>query len=198
MPEFHTTDDIERHYGRLIKAEEDEAAKRELELEKREKLADFREQSAARRELEAHKREVVSKHDLGDLADFVTGNTPEEIEASAERLAEQIKKRAPQAGAAGGSGSGGDPSGEELYGRSGAAGGGTPPPPRDDPTDARIKDFEERFNAKDPLRPISTAEAQWYVRTKGGRHIGYGLADTSRSQSMRDAARRLIQDGVLK
>jgi hypothetical protein len=196
MPDFGSIEEIDKHYDRQVKAAETDEAKRDLEIERREQKADYRERQATRRELEAHRRETISRLGIPDgLADFVTGTTPEEIDAAAEKLSAAVKANGVSGG--GGGGAPPEPSAADLYGRS-SAGGGQQPPPREDPVFAWAKDFEERYNAKDPLKPISTSEVTRYVRWKLGQHAAAGLAENSRSQSMRDAARNLKQQGVVR
>lgn len=68
--------------------------------------------------------QAAAKHSLGDLAEFLTGETPDAIEAQAAKLAERLK-RAPQTGAGNPGGPNGEPRGEtrdqrlaRLYGNS--------------------------------------------------------------------------------
>lgn len=80
-----------------------EAAKRLQEIEDAGKSAEQRyqealsaaEKRAAQAERALTRSRVAAKHDLGDLAEFLTGDTDEELEEQAKRLAKRLKSTPP-------------------------------------------------------------------------------------------------------
>lgn len=157
-------DAITKDYEKRIKATDDEAEQRELRAEMREKVADAREQVAAERELSAHRKAVVAEKGLGEWADYVTGSTPEEIDASAAKLAERVSALSKVAD---------DGAAAAAYGQP-AAGGGTPPGQRAGANAEFIEDMERRFNNRELM---STQEVARYQRLKGGIHVAEALKE---------------------
>ena len=167
---FESIDAIEKHFGKLRKAASDDEEKvRSIALEEREAKADFREQSAIRRELAAVRKSALEGIPE-DFQEFVTGATPEEIDASAKKVKERIEKLTAgnaQQGA------------ERLYGTPIGPGGGSPPPPRTTADEQWIADFQQRFS--DPGGSVNMAEINQYVGKLGGAHLLHELARTSSS-----------------
>lgn len=170
--EFKTIDDIEKHFGKLRKeAGDDEARKKELTLQEREAKADFRDRLATIRDLEAHRREVIAKNGIPeDFADYVQGDTPEEIDAAAGKIKDRVDKLMKAAG---------DKGAQDLYGKTSLGnGGGSPPPPRTPDEEKWIADFQGRF--MDPSQSVTIGEINRYTELLGGAHLLHELAETSR------------------
>ena len=174
MPDeqFESIDAIEKHYGKAIKAAGDDAEKvRELEIDRREAKADFRDQQSARRELDTHKRDAISKAGIPeDFHEFVTGDTPEAIDASVAKVKERLEKLTKAQ-------TSDDDAAKRLYGAP-ANGGGQPPGPRTSEEEKWIEDFQKRFD--DPSSTFSVQEVQRYAEKLGGAHLLHNLSETSR------------------
>lgn len=162
-----TTADLEKDYKARIRATEDETEKRELTAEMREKIADVREANAARVELEAHRKAVAADKGIGEWEDMIQGSTPEEIDASAEKIAERVKTlmtiKSP----------------EQDYGAPGlgGGGGGAVRPPRD-PQSQMLDDVEQNYNSyKLGGDPLTAAQMTKYVNTRLGRHALLAFKD---------------------
>lgn len=145
MPdEFESLDAIAKHFSKLRKDAGDDADKlRGVELDEREARADFREKVAIRSALDAHRTKVLATAGIPeDFHEWVVGNTPEEIDASAAKVKERVEKltaNAPNLEA------------ERFYGNDTIRpGGGTPPPPRESERQKRVHEAEVKIN-KDVL-----------------------------------------------
>jgi len=171
--EFDSIDSIEKHYGKLRKAAEkdDDAEKvRQLGLEEREAKADFRERSAIARELDAHRKSALATAGIPeDFHEFVSGSTPEEIDASVKKVKERIEKLTKAQ-------SSDDDQAQRLYGPA-ANGGGAPPGPRLTDDEKWIEDFQGRFD--DPSATFSVAEVSKYAKILGGHKLLRGMAENS-------------------
>jgi len=169
---FDSIDAIEKHYGRQIKAAGDDADKvRDLEIERREAKADFRDKQSAARELNAHRREAIAKAGIPeDFHDFVTGGSPEEIDASVAKVKERLEKLTKAQ-------TDDDEGARKLYGQP-ANGGGTPPGPRSSEDEKWLNDFQSRFN--DEAGTFSVGEVKKYGEMLGGAHLLHNLSETSR------------------
>lgn len=189
MPDFESLEDIQRHYGKLIKNSDDEAEQRQLQLEQREAVADFREAQAQRATLDAHRTTVLASLPAGTPAELLTGNSVEEINARAEQLKTWAESLSAQTGT-------GEPSPAELYGRPGA-GGGTPPAAKPEVVE-EIDDFQKRFNMSNRGSRVQTspgestaqytvAEGDRWVRTLGAAHLVDHLARNSSKPTVRNA-----------
>lgn len=180
---FESLNDIEKHYGKARKAvSDDEVAVKALSLEEREAKADFRENAAIKRELDAHRRDALATAGIPeDFHDFVTGNTPEEIDASVAKVKTRIDKLT--AGK-----TDDDDAAAALYGKP-VQGGGTPPPPRENDEDKFVHDFEKRWNGKGANggEGVTQPEIDRYVRTRTGANMTRHLRDNSRIPSVRAA-----------
>jgi hypothetical protein len=180
---FDSLDAIEKHYGKARKAvSDDEVAVKALSLEEREAKADFRENAAIKRELDAHRRDALATAGIPeDFYDFVTGNTPEEIDASVTKVKTRIDKLT--AGK-----TDDDDAAAALYGKP-VQGGGTPPPPRENDEDKFVHDFEKRWNGKGANggEGVTQPEIDRYVRTRTGANMTRHLRDNSRIPSVRAA-----------
>lgn len=170
--DFDSIDAIEKHYGKQIKAAGDDAEKvRDLQIEQREAKADFRDRSSARRELESHRTAAIAKAGIPeDFHEYVTGDTPEAIDASAARVKERVEKLT--AGS-----KDDDEAARRMYGTP-ANGGGAPPGPKSTKDEEWIADFQKRFD--DPSASFSVREVQQYAEKLGGAHLLHNLAETSR------------------
>lgn len=139
--EFASLDEIAKHFSKLRKDAGDDADKmREVDLDEREARADFREKAAVRSTLEAHRAKVLATAGIPeDFQEWVTGDTPEAIDASAAKVKERIDKL-----------SAGNPTpADALYGGAGdpvRPGGGTPPPPRQSDRQKRVHEAEVKIN----------------------------------------------------
>lgn len=197
MPDWNSVDDIERDFGRRIKASEDEDEQRTLRLEMREAVADLREAQAQRATLDAHRASVAATLPTGVPTELLTGNSVEEINASAEKLktwAESLKAPSGEANPA------------ELYGRPGA-GGGTPPAPKPEVVE-EIDDFQKRFNMSnrgsrartspgESMATYNIQEGDKFVRTLGASRMVDHLARNSSKPTVR-AALSQIDPNTLK
>jgi hypothetical protein len=190
---YQSIDEIEREFGRKIKATEDDDERRALDLERREAVADFRELQAGARELAAYRAQVIANEGFSEsAADLVTGSTPEEIDASAAKVKVIVGERqeAPPAEST-------PPPPErspiEAYGRA-VAGGGNPPAPKENPVTTFERSFAEKFNNSEvgPVsrrggaEPINPAEADRFVRGQLGRYMARQLKESSRSRAFRN------------
>lgn len=169
--QFDSIEAIEKHYGRQIKAAGDDADKvRELEIERREIKADFRDKASAKRELEAHRTDALAKAGIPeDFHEFVTGSTPEAIDASVAKVKERVEKLTKAANEE-------DEGAIRLYGKA-ANGGGQPPPPRTSDEEKWLEDFQGRF--EDPSSTFSVGEVTKYAQILGGHKLLHGLARNS-------------------
>jgi hypothetical protein len=169
--EFESIDAIEKHFGRQIKQAGDDAEKvRELTIDLKEAKADFREKQSAIRELNAHKREAIAKAGIPeDFHDYVTGDTPEAIDASVAKVKERVEKLTKAQ-------NDDDDAARRLYGEP-AHGGGTPPPPRSSDEEKWLADFQARFD--DPTAQFSVREVEKYAQILGGHKLLHGLARNS-------------------
>jgi hypothetical protein len=169
--EFESIDQIEKHYGKLRKANsEDDAKVRELQIEEREAKADFRDKASARRELEAHRTAALAKAGIPeDFHEFVTGTTPEAIDASVAKVKERVEKLTKAQ-------SDDDDAARRLYGEP-AHGGGQPPPPRSSDEEKWLADFQGRFD--DPTAQFSVREVEKYAQILGGHKLLHGMARNS-------------------
>jgi len=138
--QFDSLDAIAKHYGKLRKDAADDTDKvREIELDEREARADFREKAAVSASLDAHRTKVLATAGIPeDFHEWVTGDTPEAIDASAVKIKERVDKLsagAPNAAA------------DALYGNEPIRpGGGAPPPPRQSDRQKRVHDAEVKIN----------------------------------------------------
>lgn len=166
--EFESIDAIEKHYGRQIKQAGDDAEKvRELEIERREAKADFRDKQSTRRELEAHRTAALAKAGIPeDFHEFVSGDTPEAIDASVAKVKERVEKLTKAQ-------NDDDDAARRLYGEP-AHGGGSPPPPRSTDEEKFLADFQSRF--EDPSANFSVQEVKKYAEILGGHKLLHGLA----------------------
>ena len=181
--EFDSLDAIEKHFGKARKAvSDDEVAVKALSLEEREAKADFRERTAIQRELAGHRREALAAAGIPeDFHEFVTGNTPEEIDASVARVKGRVEKLT--AGK-----TTDDAEAVKLYG-SPVQGGGAPPPPRDTDENKFIHDFESRWNENGANggKGVTKQEIDRYVQARTGANMTRHLRDNSRIPSVRAA-----------
>jgi hypothetical protein len=170
--DFDSIDAIEKHYGKQIKAAGDDAEKvRDLQIEQREAKADFRDRSSAKRELDSHRIAAIAKAGIPeDFHDFVTGDTPEAIDASVAKVKERIEKLT--AGS-----KDDDEAARKLYGNL-PNGGGQPPGPKNSEQEKWLEDFQKRFD--DESGTFSVGEVRKYGEILGGAHLLHNLADTSR------------------
>ena len=169
--EFESIDAIEKHYGKLIKGEDDEAKKRELQIDLREAKADFRDRQSTQRELSAHRRAALAEAGIPeDFHEFVSGSTTDEIDASVKKVKERVDKLIKAQ-------TDDDAAAARLYGKP-VNGGGAPPGPRETEDEKWIADFQKRFD--DPSSTFSVQEVQRYAEKLGGAHLLHNLADTSR------------------
>ena len=166
--EFESIDAIEKHYGRQIKQAGDDAEKvRDLQIEMREAKADFRDKTSARRELDSHRTAAIAKAGIPeDFHEFVTGSTPEQIDASVAKVKERIEKLTKAQ-------NDDDDAARRLYGEP-AHGGGNPPPPRSSDEEKWLADFQGRF--EDPSANFSVQEVKKYAEILGGHKLLHGLA----------------------
>jgi hypothetical protein len=166
--EFESIDAIEKHFGRQIKQAGDDADKvRDLQIEMREAKADFRDRSSAKRELDSHRVAAIAKAGIPeDFHDFVTGDTPEAIDASVAKVKERIDKITKAQ-------TDDDESAQRLYGND-AHGGGQPPAPRSPEVEKWLADFQGRF--EDPSANFSVQEVKRYSEILGGHKLLHGLA----------------------
>lgn len=186
---YDSIEAINKDFGKRIKDTDSDDEKRSLALEQREAIADFRLAVAERRELEAHKATVVAAKGLGEWADMVNGSTPEEIEASAAKIAERVAKLSAAAN---------DAAAAAAYGSAGSAGGAAPGTKPDEAVE-KMQDFERRFNEStrgSAIRTgdgakISVNEAQQYVGTIGAARIIDHLARTGSKPGVRSAMQRI-------
>lgn len=98
MPDFHVAEDIDKHYGRLIKdAGDDTARVGELRLEQSEARAEFYRNAAQASQRQVWVNDAFAEFpDARHFAQMVTGSTVEEIKASAKAVHEQVQAlRAP-------------------------------------------------------------------------------------------------------
>jgi hypothetical protein len=169
--DFESIDQIEKHYGKLRKANADDEAKvRDLGIEEREAKADFRDKASARRELAAHRTAALAKAGIPeDFHEFVTGDTPEAIDASAAKVKERVEKLTKAQ-------NDDDDAARRLYGEP-AHGGGQPPPPRSSDEERWLGDFQGRFD--DPSATFSVAEVKRYAEILGGHKLLHGMARNS-------------------
>lgn len=169
--EFDSIDAIEKHFGRQIKQAGDDAEKvRDLQIELREAKADFRDKQSAKRELDSHRTAAIAKANIPeDFHDFVTGSTPEEIDASVAKVKERIEKLTKAQ-------NDDDDAARRLYGDP-AHGGGSPPPPRTTEDEKWLADFQGRFD--DPAGTFSVQEVKKYAEVLGGHKLLHGLARNS-------------------
>lgn len=189
--DYESVEAINKHFGKLIKDTDSDDEKRSFALEQREAVADYRESSAARRELDAHRATVLAKSGIpDDFHEFVTGTTPEEIDASAAKIAERVTKLTSEAN---------DKVAAAAYGTAGAAGGSAAG--AQEPKEIEdLKDFEIRFNQAIPGQSatrtgndgkISVREAEQYVNKLGAARIVDHLARNSANSNMRALAQRV-------
>src|SRR5258708_6738670 len=169
--EFESLDALDKHYGRAIKAAGDDEAKvKELQLEQREARADFRDKQSARRELDAHRKAALAEAGIPeDFHEFVTGDTPEAIDASVKKIKERVEKLTSARNNE-------DDAAERLYGKP-ANGGGQPPPPRSSDEEKWLEDFQRRFESEGET--FSVGEVKKYAEILGGHKLLHGLARNS-------------------
>jgi len=190
--QFDSIDAIEKHFGKLRRdAGDDDEKKRELSIDEREAKADFRERVAQARELSAHREAALAKAGIPeDFHDFVTGRTPEEIDAAVTKVKERIDKLTAAAGQQGA---------QNLYGNPLNNGGGNPPPPRTPEQEKWISDFQQRFS--DPSASVTVGEINRYTEILGGSHLLKELAETSRIFKRNGITPELVEEhlaGTLK
>jgi hypothetical protein len=167
-PEFDSVDAIRKFYGKQIKDAEDEA-KPALQLSQAEAIAAFSERRAAESERKVWIKDALDEFPPAkQLPELVTGNTEEEIKASAKAVAERVTKMTTNAD---------DDAAKKLYGPTGTNGSGTPPPPRSSDNAAFVKDFEQRFN--DPNGQYSTQEVERYAKILSGTNVVRKMAQFS-------------------
>jgi len=183
MQNYTSIEDIERDYGKRIKAAGDDAeAVRDLRTELSEAKADFREQQAQIRELAAAKRSALIEYPgAKDFEDLITGKTEDEIMAAAKAVHERaMKLKGSQAPAV-------DPreAAREAYGSPAAVGGGggTPPPAKKDPNDEFLAEFARKFNAGEAL---TAKDYDRYERLRGGRRLAEAIAEGGKRWTMAD------------
>ena len=169
--EFESLDAIDKHFGRQIKqAGDDEEKVRALEIERREARADFRDKQSAKRELDSHRTAAIAKAGIPeDFHDFVTGDTPEAIDASIAKVKERVDKLIKAQ----------TEDDEAFRQRWGAPppGGGSPPPPRSNDEEKWLADFQARFD--DPSANFSVQEVSKFAQILGGHKLLHGLARNS-------------------
>lgn len=150
--QFESAEDINRHFDRRIKDADDPLDQANLRAEKAETIAAFRERQSNEATMKALIAQAATEFKIeSDYVDLIRGNTPEEIRASAEKLA---KLATPPA-----------PSSEDLYGGS-ATGGGQQTQRSKDPGGDQLTDFEQKFNNNEVMPPQAY---QRYVRERLGR-----------------------------
>ncbi len=161
MPDFESLEALDKYYKKAIKDAGDDAdAVKGLELEQREARADLREVLAQRRELDAHRTQAIAAAGIpADFAEFVTGNSAEEIDASAAKIKERVGKLTANAG---------DGAGAAAYGDPAANGAGAPPPPQLSPSRKFEEDFANRYNNREQ---VSKAEIDKFVQQRLGRKV---------------------------
>ena len=187
---YNNIDDLNKDFGKRIKETESEDEKRELELAKREAIAAFREEQAAKREMDAAKAKVIAELGLAEWAEYVTGNTEEEITASATKLNERVSKLNAAVD---------DAKAAAAYGGAGGAAGGAAAGSQVDDEVEKLHDFEKRFNEStrgSAIRTgndakISIREAEQYVQKIGAARVIDHLARSSSKPEMRALAQKI-------
>lgn len=168
-PEFESVDAIRKHFGKQIKDAED-ADKPALQLAQAEAIATFADARAAAAERKVWIKDALDEFPAAkQLPELVTGNTEDEIKASAKVVAERVTKMTAASNAD-------DDAAAKLYGKP-VNGGGAPPPPRMNDNDKFVKDFEQRFN--DPAGSYSTQEAERYAKILAGTNVVRKMAQFS-------------------
>jgi hypothetical protein len=196
--EFESLDAIAKHFSKQRKDAGDDAEKvRDLELDEREARADFREKAAIKSSLEAHRTKVLAAAGIPeDFHEWVTGATPEEIDASAAKVKERVEKLT-----AGNP----NPDADRIYGNGGEpvrTGGGAPPPPRQSDRQKRVHEAEVKINndvlgraayraSRQDGRPGSqpdttAAEFARYAQDILGRHVTKRWIENSQNPSARN------------
>jgi hypothetical protein len=169
-PDFDSVEAIRKFYGKQIKDAEDEA-KPALQLAQAEAIATFSDRRAAEAERKVWIRDALDEFPPAkQLPELVTGNTEDEIKASAKAVAERVTKMTAASNAD-------DDAAKKLYGPTGTNGGGAPPPPRSSENAAFVKDFEQRFN--DPNGQYSTQEVERYAKILSGTNVVRKMAQFS-------------------
>lgn len=178
MANWTSLDDIERDFNKKIKAAGDDADEvRELRISLSEAKAEFREQQAEKRALEAAKRAALVDYPLAaKFAGLITGSTAEEIEEKAKQLHEGLQALQPPPP---------DPkqAARDAYGDTSAVGGGTPPKPQQDPNDAFLADFANKFNSG---QAITQKEFERYERLRLGRRFAEAIGEGGKRWSLAD------------
>lgn len=198
MPDeqFDSIDSIEKHYGKLRKAEEkadepDEGKIRQIALEEREAKAEFRERAAIARELDAHRRTALRESGLPeDWYDDITGSTPEEIDASITKWKQRYDTITQGSAAE-------DAAAEAMYGKPIGNGGGNPPPPKRSESEEWIDDFQRRFEGRKP-GGVDVQEIEEYTRRLGGIKLATQIAQHSgRLQAAGLTLGNMVREGII-
>lgn len=187
---YDSLDAINKDFGKRIKDTDSDDEKRALALEQREAIADFREVQAVQRELAAHKATVVAEKGLADWAEYVTGTTAEEIDASAAKLSERVGVLNAAVD---------DAKAAASYGAAGGAAGGAAAGVKVDDEVEKLHDFEKRFNEGTRGSAIRTGndgkftvrEAEEYVQKIGAARMIDHLARSSSKPEMRALAQKV-------
>lgn len=197
--QYDSVEDIRKDYAKRIKeVADDEDAVRGLRLEEREAMADLRERQAAARELDATRATVLANSGLPeDYHEYVVGGTPEELQASADKLKERLAKlsapAAPQPP---------QPTAASMYGSTAGAGGS--PPAQRDTEEEKLGDFAKRYNESIVGSRVDTSpnesQATWskregdeYVKKRLGAHATVAMARYSKNTVLRQAAQELAR-----